>query len=288
MNNYNKFIIQRRFSRITNIKPDKYIFPLYYEAYKLEFDINEGEGLFIPFGWYHYVISEDVNKDTSLNIAISHSMKSSLIDYQLSTNLYNYIDNMQKYNLLYDNNNGNDINNIINLHKQDSIPFKLLNMPKTNITINNLKNTFNNDDLIINISNSNFFVSNYIKEYRPYNCQEKYMNFNDFLNKNNKETNYNYYLIQESETYLEKLNKIKTPYFINNCINRNLWINFGNVYTALHYDCYDNFLWQIQGRKRILLFPPSERNKLYMYNPYPLDFLYNIKNDNRYYNVLKF
>lgn len=282
----NNFIIQRRFSRITNIKPDVNNFPLYYEAYKLEFDIKEGEGLFIPFGWYHYVISEDVNKDTSLNIAISHSMKSSLIDYQLNTNLSNYIDNIRKYNLLYDNNN--NINNIINLHKQDSVPFKLLNMPKTNITINNLKNTFNNDNLIITSSNSNFFASNYIKEYRSYNCEEKYMKFNDFLNTNNKETNYNYYLIQESKEYLEKLNNIKIPYFVNNCTNRNLWINFGNVYTVLHYDCYDNFLWQIQGRKRILLFPPSERNKLYMYNPYPLDFLYNLKDDNRYYNVLKF
>jgi hypothetical protein len=161
-------------------------------------------------------------------------------------------------------------------------------MPNTNITINDLKNTFNNDDLIISSSNSNFFASNYIKGYLPNNCQENYMNFNDFLNMNNKVTNYNYYIIQESENYLEKLNDIKKPYFITNLNNRNLWINFGNVYTVLHYDCYDNFIWQVQGSKRIILFPPSERNKLYMYNPYPLDFLYNIRNDNRYLNVLKF
>lgn len=283
----NNFYCERRFSRLTDIKPDVNNFPLYYEAYKLEFNIKEGEGLFIPFGWYHYVISESVNKDTSLNMAISHSMKSLLLDNKLSTNLSNYINNIEKYNLLYDN-KINNINNIINLHKQENVPFKLLNMPETNITINNLKSTFNNDNLLINGSNSNFFVSNYIKKYRPYNCQEKYMKFNDFLDIKNKKTNYNYYLIQGNEEYLEKINNIKTPYFINNCVNRSLWINFGNVYTALHYDCYENFLWQLQGNKRILLFPPSERNKLYIYNPYPLDFLYNLRNDNRYYNVLKF
>ena len=82
MNNYNNFLIQRRFSRITNIKPNQNEYPLYYESFKSEFVIKEGEGLFIPYGWYHYVISEDVNKDTSLNIAVSHFMKSTFIDYQ--------------------------------------------------------------------------------------------------------------------------------------------------------------------------------------------------------------
>jgi hypothetical protein len=60
MNNYNNFLIQRRFSRIINIKPNQNEYPLYYESFKSEFVIKEGEGLFIPYGWYHYVISEDV------------------------------------------------------------------------------------------------------------------------------------------------------------------------------------------------------------------------------------
>lgn len=266
----NNFIIQRRFSRITSITPDRNDFPLYYESYKLEFVINEGECLFIPNGWYHYVLSEDVNKDTSLNIAISHFMKSPVNDYQLSTDLDYYINNIKKYNLLYDNNK-DDINNIIKLHKTDSVPFTCINMSKTDITINDLQNIFNNDELLINSSINNFFTSNYIKEFNPKNCVETYMKFNDFLNMNKKITDYNYYLIQENEKYL---NSIGIPSFIHNLKNRNLWINFGNVYTVLHYDCYDNFLWQIQGKKRIILYPPSERNKLYMYNPYPLEFLY--------------
>jgi hypothetical protein len=289
MVNFHDFLIQRRFSRLTSVTPNLYKYPLYYDSFKSEFVINEGEGLFIPYGWYHYVISEDVNINTSLNIAISHFMTSPQNESELNTNLYYYINNKKKYDLIYDFNKNNiDIDNIINLHKKDSIPFKLLNMPNINITIDDLKNTFNDDEIIINSSVNNFFSSNYIKEYTPNNCQENYMNFNNFLDTNKKTSQYNYYLIQESEEYLKKIKDIKIPYFINNLKNRNLWINFGKVYTVLHYDCYDNFIWQVQGTKRIILFPPSERNKLYMYNPYPLDFLYNIKHDSRYYNVLKF
>ena len=55
--------------------------------------------------------------------------------------------------------------------------------------------------------------------------------------------------------------------------NHSAWINFGNVHTYLHYDLNDNHLCQIKGRKRILLFPPSERNKLYMFNQYPIEII---------------
>ena len=80
-------------------------------------------------------------------------MTSPLNDSELNTNLYYYINNKQKYDLIYDFNKNNiDIDNIINLHKKDSIPFKLLNMPNINITIDDLKNTFNNDEIIINSS----------------------------------------------------------------------------------------------------------------------------------------
>jgi len=59
--NLENFFEQRRFSRITNETPDKDDFPLYYEAKRQEFIINEGEMLYIPAGWWYFLFSEEFN-----------------------------------------------------------------------------------------------------------------------------------------------------------------------------------------------------------------------------------
>ena len=48
----------------------------------------------------------------------------------------------------------------------------------------------------------------------------------------------------------------------------NFWVNFGNVNSQLHCDGYDNILCQVEGSKRIILFNPSQRDNLYLYNHY--------------------
>lgn len=45
-----------------------------------------------------------------------------------------------------------------------------------------------------------------------------------------------------------------------------LWAGHGGGVTPCHYDSLSNFLAQLQGKKSILLFPPSETFNLY---PYP-------------------
>ena len=52
-------------------------------------------------------------------------------------------------------------------------------------------------------------------------------------------------------------------------INSSCWINFGHARTLMHYDGMDNWLCQIQGRKRVLLFPPEDRDYLYTFNKEP-------------------
>jgi len=47
----------------------------------------------------------------------------------------------------------------------------------------------------------------------------------------------------------------------------NLWIGPGGHTTCLHYDPVDSLLIQLQGNKKVVLFPPSELNNLY---PFPL------------------
>jgi hypothetical protein len=69
----------------------------------------------------------------------------------------------------------------------------------------------------------------------------------------------------ELEKYAPQINKA--------LFSANIWLNFGNVCTSPHYDGYDNWLYQIQGRKRVILFPPCERDKLYPVNRYSLNLI---------------
>jgi hypothetical protein len=59
----------------------------------------------------------------------------------------------------------------------------------------------------------------------------------------------------------------------------NVWINWGNVRTYLHYDTNDNWLHQISGSKRVILFPPGDRDLMYVWNKYPLQFIFKICED---------
>jgi len=54
------------------------------------------------------------------------------------------------------------------------------------------------------------------------------------------------------------------------------WINWGNCNTLPHYDGQDNWLCQILGKRRVILFPQSERDKLYLFNSYPLKLINDI------------
>jgi len=57
------------------------------------------------------------------------------------------------------------------------------------------------------------------------------------------------------------------------------WLNWGNIRTHLHYDTASNWLHQIRGRKRVVLFPPDDRDLLYMWNPYPMKLIYSLTHD---------
>ncbi len=50
------------------------------------------------------------------------------------------------------------------------------------------------------------------------------------------------------------------------CRSPNLWFGPGQNVVPLHYDNRNNFLAQVKGKKRVLLFPPSELSRL---QPFP-------------------
>lgn len=110
--------------------------------------------------------------------------------------------------------------------------------------------------LDVHESKSNFFPSKAVIHKHRDVLNIRTMKYKDFIESNNP----HWYLMECK--YTESITR--------------LWINFGNVYTALHYDLKDNWLCQIKGTKRILLFPPEDRHLLYLWNPYPLETIHKL------------
>ena len=77
-------------------------------------------------------------------------------------------------------------------------------------------------------------------------------------------------ILQELKTrHIDKVNAISeeaaqaVPTGLDFLVS-NLWISNGkNTISPLHYDDYENFLFQIIGEKEVTLFPPSDFDKLY-------------------------
>jgi hypothetical protein len=87
------------------------------------------------------------------------------------------------------------------------------------------------------------------------------MTWSEFWTQKRKDS----YLVQCECPELDKYEKGR-----ENFRGSTIWINFDKVNSYLHYDRDDNFLMQIRGTKRILLFPPEDHQLLYTFNPYPL------------------
>ena len=108
------------------------------------------------------------------------------------------------------------------------------------------------------------------------------------IGQNHRETHYTYmkwgdyyknkrtdgYMIQHEFPWLEQFVDIP-PERVKKASSA--WVNFGNVRTYIHYDLDDNFLCQIKGTKRVLLFPPEDRDLLYMFNPYSLETIFKLE-----------
>ncbi|MEW6736809.1 MAG: cupin-like domain-containing protein, partial [Acidobacteriota bacterium] len=81
-----------------------------------------------------------------------------------------------------------------------------------------------------------------------------------------------FYLMQQSivKIFPELSNDISVPALINRdkISSINLWFSSAGNITPLHWDLANNFLVQIYGRKRLVLFDPMQTNLLY---PHPLE-----------------
>lgn len=271
--NFSEFFISRRFSKVPHPFPNSEKYNDYLSAQKIEIVLNPGDMLFIPAGWFHFVISEKVDEKLKINTAISYFTKYDNKDC-LDCTIYdsNYFKNCKM-----------EIESVKILnykeYKTKSQPFIIKDYFKFNkywslfdIAKKKLCKIFDTDRLRVTRSKQQLFCSNYIKRYFPDCCDEIKMTFDEFIKAGIcKQDDYNYYLIQsELKNFI-----LEIPHFISNEIyaNYSLWINFGNIYSSLHYDIHNNILTQIHGTKRILLFPPTERSKLHLINENDPSFL---------------
>lgn len=265
------FFNQRRFSKIPEPYPKDPIYKDYNSIKKIEITLKPGQMLFIPAGWFHYVLSEAPDKKTELNVSINFftAYTDGCLDCKDFTN-HPFPDTLVKESvktISYDK------------YTRESQPFVIKDYFKENslwnvfgITKSNLQNFIKKEKVVVTRSDNSMFSSNYTIDYFPNSCQEETMTIDDFIRLSElHKGKYNYYLLQQ-EVNQESM---VLPNFINEkfLVKNSLWINFGNVYSSLHYDMYNNVFVQVQGVKKVILIPPNKKNKLNIMNPLDTRFL---------------
>jgi Cupin-like domain len=122
---------------------------------------------------------------------------------------------------------------------------------------------------VIHTRLNGLFPSDRIFQRFPGKCAVDFITFREFYEAKNP----NMYVIQApSEKFRKYMPEYPTPSTIMAA-----WINYGKARCLIHYDEYDNWLCQLQGTKRVVLFPHEDRDKLYMFNPVPIGVINTIK-----------
>ena len=84
-----------------------------------------------------------------------------------------------------------------------------------------------------------------------------YMTFDEFYTAKNPKM----YIVQDQNKDLGKYApSYTTPIYLSSS-----WVNYGNCRSLIHCDEHDNWLCQIKGSKRVILFPHEDKDKLYMF-----------------------
>lgn len=269
-----EFFAHRRFSRVPHERPDSTLFPKYATARQIRIKLGEGDALFLPAGWFHFVFSRETG-GSELNIAANFFIKHpTCVDCMNRTRVFATTIKHKT-----------DVTPAsFKRHVTQSEPFlhrcfsATHSWPCFQWTRDKLVNAMGTSPQVVAVSTDNMFASNWIRCFDTEHTMEKIMTFNDFLEADDKNPGKRHYLLQATDT--DAARDIGSPVYVDPRSMRPaaLWINMGDVYSSLHYDSHDNLLVQISGTKDIILFPPSEGDKLYLYNPYPPSLLCHLRN----------
>jgi len=278
-----KFENERRFTKIPGHQPCKSCFPKFYDSQKYEIELNEGSCLFIPKYWFHMCFSEKANMKSGLNIALNTWFELNVSP--LSKSEKEVLEEVRILSTIIPTHNECS-SELLQDHSGNSFPFisKHTLSHDEFMNIETLKNLTVDRSKKVNVhsSLSNCFDSNFLTNPTTIMKQQT---MELFLTKarQQQEMGKEFFYISAMAPKNEFSERL-TPHGIREIANEHpidvfTWINFGNVHTICHYDCRDNVISQIHGKKRIFLFPPFEIANLYPYNPYPLRFLETLKDN---------
>lgn len=237
-------------SKISSFPPNPILYPKFYNCEEKIFVLNEGDMLYIPPKWFHWVFSyPNITKERSYNENVAVSF--TILDL-FNKNVYNefyfgepFMITLDKEHHPFLNISFKDIINKPNIklnclftEKKTIVPVQKEKTDKQifykNLTINEIRDIYKEGIYNINIGRDNILP--------------------DYLN-------------------IEIPDIIKTS-FLNNKINTYLWVNlFKNknnyIETGLHYDTTHNVLIQIKGTKVVRLYKPSDSKNMYLQPMYP-------------------
>jgi hypothetical protein len=244
MRNTAEFLHDLQFSQLQVENPDPAHFPKFYRAKKMEVVLDAGDCLFLPAGWWHWVFSEDAGP-SGLNIALNFWYKTEFMPGDVCTEapMKSTHDLCQKLDYL---------------EALKSLDGRL-------VVIKSDKRTF-----------FEYRVQPKVQEVIP--VTQHVMTFDEFQAEARTKPAYGMYSTAVPDSRVRKFSP-KLQSFNSEMINAFWWINNGDVTSSMHYDIADNFLCQLEGRKRILLFHPDEHKNLYPFNPYDPKFAHSLVRD---------
>jgi hypothetical protein len=289
-------------SIIPRYPPDISKYPLIKDAKVISITLEEGEALYIPACWWHWVRSEGrcfavsnicemhpIENTDNINMNISNARKLLSKVNELDNEKNITLTNEQKLLIqklnekgmeLYKNHDFSKVE-LREIHEFDlnsnSFKMKVINsepikikMEKWNISDRELANKLNKRELSVLVSTNSTITSLEKPDWNQENgvkpgVHVKNCNYLNYLKTTLDPNIYSYVGMSGifSDEIGYKIPKFWEETFKGQIGMTTIWASHKNIETGLHYDLSDNILHVVSGRKKIFLFPPSETKYLY-------------------------
>jgi hypothetical protein len=225
--------------------------PDYASAFRYDITLSPGQCLYLPAGWFHFVISLDTSRYSGLNAAQSVFLETPgcmecILHHEQTSD---HPDLEPTLAVIPED--------VAMVHREKRRPFLVGLSSRLPSFVWNRSEWAAQLPPILSVahSKSRFFGSDVIQAFFPDHHWLRRVQTYQFLNQSRAPPFQ--YLMQEP------MNSPPTPPWIKTIRRNFLWLNHGRIVSALHYDLFDNFLIPLQGRKRVLLFPPWECHHLH-------------------------
>jgi hypothetical protein len=210
----------------------------------LHIELCKNEYLFIPKGWYHWIESDP----NTIAFSYSIEIQNDTLDTPLVNN--NKLKNCINKNIPF-----------YNKHKEDKFNINY------NDFINDLDNTYYigeiRDDKYLNVD-----LKPYVEETDIFETTSIKSFFQDKKNLNKHLFVGRGHMMGINLKYIDEIpnfNNISNDYKVKNTVYRNgVWFNNDKISNSgLHCDAYDNILYVVCGKKKVLITSPLYKYYLY-------------------------